>query len=445
MIPRAISSWWWHRYFRRNVAPWGELDRFPQLRPDQQRKELGRRLLQQIRYFGTREDALPEWREAARIDNPEDLLRIWPDLPVVTKEDLRTRFPAEEIGRRFQIPGQLNCTGGSTGEPVHFFHDAEMVRTNAAAIAFSAIGMGWLPGMPTIILWGSERDVKKQTSFRNRIHTRLRNQFLVDGYNLSDDTVERMRAHLHRGPVAVYGFTSMLEFAARHILEKKIQIRPGVVRTAWNGGEMLFPEQSELFRQAFGVPLLNRYGGRELSVMACQFAVDTPLQVLRPWLFLEVLDDRGRPAAPGEMGRLVWTSTVCRGTPFIRYDVEDLGTFRASDSNESGVVAIDALHGRVGGLLELPGGRKISNLYWNHFFKEVKEVAQFQVILRQDRSLNILLRGTGFSPERDIAVRGLLSHFLGDVPVHLQWVEHIPRTNDGKLIQVYREVCGDQG
>jgi phenylacetate-CoA ligase len=440
MIPAPISRLWWQRYLRRNATSWAALDSFPQLSPDEQRKEIGDRLLRQIRYFGARADALPEWREAARITNSDDLLRIWPDLPIVTKNDLRTRFPAEEIGRRFKIPGQANCTGGSTGEPVHFFHDGEMLKHMAATLAFSSIRMGWLPGMPTIIVWGSERDVKKKTTFRNRVHTRLRNQFLVDGYNLSDDTVERVCSNIHRGPVVIYGFTSMLEFVARRVIEEKRQIRPGAVRAAWNGGEMLFAEQSELFRQAFGVPLFNRYGGRELSVMACQFTETGPLNVFRPWLFLEVLDDRGRPVGPGEIGRLVWTSTICRGTPFVRYDIEDLGTFRACDQNESGVAAIDALHGRIGGMLDLPGGRKISNLYWNHFFKEVKEVAQFQVILRKDRTLHIFLRGKGFSQERDNAVRGLLAHFVGDVQFRLEWVDRIPLTKAGKLIQVYREV-----
>ena len=100
---------------------------------------------------------------------------------------------------------------------------------------------------------------------------------------------------------------------------------------------------------------------------------------------------------------------------------------------------MDALHGRIGGMLDLPGGRKISNLYWNHFFKEVREVAQFQVILRKDRTLHILLRGGGFSPERDNEVRGLLTHFVGEVPFHLEWVDRIPLTKAGKLIQVYRE------
>jgi len=439
MIPRAISSLWWRRYLRRSAIPWDDLERFPQLRPEEQRKELGKRLLRQVQYFGTRADALPQWREAARINNAEDLLRVWPDLPVLTKNDLRTRFPAAELGTRFKIPGQLNSTGGSTGEPVHFFHDAYMVKSILAAVTFSSVRMGWLPGMPVIVVWGSERDIARQTSLRNRMHTTLRNQIVVDGYHLSDDTVERVCAHLHRGPVAMYGFTSMLEFIARRVVETKRRIRPGIVRIAWNGGEMLFPEQSEIFQQAFSVPLLNRYGGRELAVMACQFAAGESLQVLRPWLYLEILNDRGRPAAPGEVGRLVWTSTVCRGTPFLRYDVEDLGSFRACDENESGITAIDELHGRVAGLLELPDGRKINNIYWNHFFKEVKEVAQFQVILRKDRRLRILLRGDGFSPEREAAVRALLAHFLGELPVNLEWVEKIPLTREGKLVQVYRE------
>jgi hypothetical protein len=91
-------------------------------------------------------------------------------------------------------------------------------------------------------------------------------------------------------------------------------------------------------------------------------------------------------------------------------------------------------------MLELPQGRKISNLYWNHFFKEVKEVEQFQVILRKDSSLQILLRGKGFSPERETVVRGLLAHFLGEIEVQLRWVERIPLTKEGKLVQAYREV-----
>lgn len=439
MIPRAVSRQAWRRYLRRNGSSWAELESFPQLSPDKQREELGQRLLAQIRYFGSRADAFPEWREAARLNDPNELLRIWAELPVVTKNDLRNRFPAEEIGRRFKIEGKVNSSGGSTGEPVHFYHDMAMVKSLITANFFSALRMGWLPGMPTIIVWGSERDIKKRSTLRARVQGRLLNQLVVDSYTVTDETVERVCGLIQPGPVAIYGFTSMLEFVARRVLEMGKGIPPGKVKCAWNGGEMLYPSQSELFRQAFGVPILNRYGGREMAVMACQFNENGPLQIMRPWLFMEVLNERGRPAAADETGRLVWTSTICRGTPFIRYDVEDLGTYRACDVNESGVTAISSLQGRTAGLLELPGGRKISNNYWNHFFKEVPEVAQFQVILRKNGVLTIFLRGHGFSQDREASVRGLLGHFLGDLPVQLEWVERIPLTKEGKLVQVYRE------
>ena len=90
-------------------------------------------------------------------------------------------------------------------------------------------------------------------------------------------------------------------------------------------------------------------------------------------------------------------------------------TFRASDQSESGISGIHDLHGRVGGMLALPGGKKISNLYWNHFFKEIGEVAQFQVILRKDGALQILLRGDGFlAAPGDSCSRTARAFFRGD-------------------------------
>ncbi len=439
MIPRTVSRLWWRRYLSRNATSWQDLETFPRLSPDQQRRELARRLLDQIRYFGAREDSLPEWRDAARIQDPDELWSIWPQLPILSKKDLKDRFPSAEMQTRFGLIGQQNVTGGSTGEPVHFFHDVPMMRSASASLAYSALQMGWSPGMPTIIVWGSERDIRKELPWKNRLNGKLRNEALVDGYQMSDATVDRVLALAQHGPVAIYGFTTMLEFVSRRVLETGRSLPPGKVATAWNGGEMLFPEQSELFRRAFGVPIFNRYGGRELAIMACQFTGDGPLNVFRPWVHLEVVNQQGRPAAPGESGRLVWTSTICRGTPFLRYDVGDIGVFSAAQCDESGVFAIDQLQGRVAGLLELPDGRTINNLYWNHCFKDIKEIQQFQVILKSDKTIRILLKGEGFTPDREQYVRAVLNQLLRETPIEFVWVDAIPLTKQGKLLQVMRE------
>lgn len=437
---RTLSKLYWRRYLRRNGRPVDELDRFPRLSPVDQQRELAQRLLAQIRYFGNREDALPEWREAARIREPEQLWRLWPDLPVVNKSLLGSRFEPGQIQSRFPLPGRRDATGGSTGEPVRFFHDDAMLRASVALGYYTSLRMGWRPGMATICVWGSERDIGKAMRPRVRLHNKLLRTYLIDGYRLSDETVDRVvtLAHRHR-PVAVYGFTTMLSYVAERVLARGLRLPEGAVKTAWNGGEMLYEEDVATFQKAFGAPLLNRYGGRELSTMACQFEPGGPLWVMRPWLFLEIVDERGRPVSPGEAGRLLWTSTICRGTPFLRYDIEDLGASDPWLEDESGIRGIRQIHGRAAGLVELADGRKVSNLYWNHFFKECPEVRQFQVIVRGPRSFRLLLKGAGFTAEREGELLHILRNFLGPCSVTIEWVEEIPRTRQGKLVQVVRE------
>lgn len=298
---RSLSQLWWRRYIRRNTLPFAELDHFRGLAPEQQRQALARRLQQQLQYFGTREDALPEWREAARISDLNEVWRIWPSLPIITKEMLRLQFPPKEMQPRFGLEGRADATGGSTGEPTRFFHDRPMMLACTGAEIYSRIRMGWSPGMPTAFVWGAERDIGKTVPLRQQLHSAAANEFPVAAYELTPKTVERVVSLVrqHR-PMALYGFTSMLDYVARGVLDSAGSVQG--VQAAWNGGEMLFPEQRERFQKAFGIPIRNRYGGREVSTIAAEFEAGGPLVILRPWLFLELVDEQGRPAVP-EIGR----------------------------------------------------------------------------------------------------------------------------------------------
>lgn len=440
MIPQFLSRLWWRRFLAREGTSWRDLEEYPKLSPGEQRAEMARRLLAQIQYFGRRADAFPEWREAASITDPDDLWRVWPSLPIMTRSDLQNRFPASEMAGRFQLQGRLNSSGGSTGEPVRFFHDWQMVYHTLAASTYSRIRMGAPLGMPTIILWGSDRDIARTVSRKSRLLGELRNEHVLGGYGLTDEKMEQTLKLIHANrPVAIYGFTSIMEFVAQRVVASGRIPPAGSVRTAWNGGEMLFEHQVRVFQQAFGVPILNRYGGRELSVMACQFGAGEPLLVMRPWLYLEIVNREGKPCAPGEMGRLIWTSTICRGTPFLRYEVGDMGASNPRQHDESGISAMGEISGRIASVMELPSGKTINNLYWNHLFKEYGEVQQFQVLVKKNGSLEISLKGDRLSAERDASLRNLLRQFLEETPVEFRWVEQIPLTSQGKLIQVVRE------
>jgi phenylacetate-CoA ligase len=440
MIPETLSRLWWRRYLRRNSQPWDELEQFPGNDPDQQRRILSSRLLQQVQYFGSRADALPEWRDAANITDPETLWRYWPSLPIVTKDTLRTHFQPRELKARFELSGVTSSSGGSTGEPTHFFHDMRMVRASAAALTYAQEQMGWRQGMPLIKVWGSERDIGRATKLRDRVLLSLLRTTIVDGYSMSENTVDHVLKLVRRNhPVALTGFTTMLEYVARKVIERGDTLRPGSVTTAWNGGEMLMDQQIEVFRLAFGVPILNLYGGREIGVMAFQRREGSPLQITRPWLFAELVDDSGAPVSPGETGRLLWTSTICRGTPFLRYEIGDLASFDSTHQTEAGITHLQQLQGRTSSLLKLPSGKVIQTLYWNHFFKDVTEVRQFQIVIQKDGGLRFLLVGDRFTQAKEAALRHTLVAFLGNIPLEFEWVERIPLTLQGKLIQVVRE------
>jgi phenylacetate-CoA ligase len=435
-----LSKLTWQAYSRLLARPVADIERFSVLNPAGQRQAMAARLLAQIRYFGSREDALPEWREAARVTRPEEIWEIWPSLPIVTKPMLNARFEPVEMQRRYRLRGRISATGGSTGEPTRFFLDIPMLRASRGAHLYSQLKMGWRPGMATIIVWGSDRDIGKQTGWLRQAARYLYRHHMIPGFAISDRSVAEIHEIIRtEAPVAIYGFTSLLEFVAERTLALGQQMAPGRVAVAWNGGEMLYDNQVELFKRAFGVPILNRYGGRELSATAFQEAEGAPLRLVRPWVFLEIVNDAGKPAAPGEIGRLLLTSTISRGTPFLRYDIGDLGSYAEDDRDESGIRNIRKLHGRHSGALRLDDGRIISCLYWNHLLKDYPEVMQFQVRVSRAGRISLLLAGRGFSIAREEQLNATLRLLLRGQQVDLRWIETIPRTAQGKLVQVVQE------
>ncbi|MDB4916598.1 MAG: CapK related-protein [Gemmatimonadetes bacterium] len=428
-----------HAYTAAFARSTAEINTFSRETPERRRRLLGERLLSQVRYFSTRADTLPEWRAAARVSDPLELLRVWGELPIVTKEVLQDRFPPAGIAALSGLRGRIGATGGSTGEPTLFFHDSAMVRACRALDLHSRKRMGWRPGMPTVAVWGSDRDIRPGGSSLRKLAKTLRGDLFVDGYQLTEQTAkEAVELIRHHAPVAMFGFSSMLGYVAQKVIELGLHVPQDAVAVAWSGGEMLLDQHVRAFERAFGTPILNRYGGRELSTMACQYHANAALQVHRPWLMVEIVDDVGNPVEPGTAGRLLWTSTLCRGTPFLRYEIGDLGAYAANDRDEAGISALSALHGRQAGVIEI-NGKSINGLFWNHLLKEFDEVRQFQIVLTREGTLRLRFNGLGFSAEREAELRAILSRFLGTVDVTIEWGQRLMLTAQGKLMQVVKE------
>ncbi|MBV8773928.1 MAG: hypothetical protein JO166_16605, partial [Deltaproteobacteria bacterium] len=137
---RLLDSLLWRYRLARGLEPyWDVLDRCAQDSPEAAKAQLATRMREQIRYFGNRPDALPEWREAARAKDKLEVWRLWPQLPILSKRDLRERYSPERIQKDYRVEGERSATGGSTGEPTPYLHDPQMLRAVTAAVFYTRL------------------------------------------------------------------------------------------------------------------------------------------------------------------------------------------------------------------------------------------------------------------------------------------------------------------
>ncbi|MCE3031113.1 acyl-CoA reductase [Streptomyces sp. CMSTAAHL-2] len=104
----------------------------------------------------------------------------------------------------------------------------------------------------------------------------------------------------------------------------------GGIRTVFYGGEHFTGEQRRVLMQEFGVEVIRSaaYGSTDLGPLGYQCASSdgSVHHVLTDLHTLEILDPGAdRPVAPGEPGRLVFTTRARAGQRLERYEIGDLG------------------------------------------------------------------------------------------------------------------------
>lgn len=88
----------------------------------------------------------------------------------------------------------------------------------------------------------------------------------------------------------------------------------------------LTADAKAMIETAFGVPVKNTYSCNEMGYLASPCPTEPGLHVHAENVLLEVLDDAGRPCAPGQTGRIYLTHLHNLRGPFLRYEIGDEAT-----------------------------------------------------------------------------------------------------------------------
>jgi len=90
-------------------------------------------------------------------------------------------------------------------------------------------------------------------------------------------------------------------------------------------GDKLFSHYKKTIKKGFGnhISIIDTYGCAEGLLMACKHDLDY-YYIMSPHVYIEIVDDNGKPVNDGEMGNVLVTSLTNYAMPLIRYKLGDL-------------------------------------------------------------------------------------------------------------------------
>ena len=292
---------------------------FETLTPDAGQRLIESRLRRVIenarrsRFYGARLKGL-------EVETAADLGRV----PILTRAQMEANMPAQGEGLSTGPwhGGYVTRSGGSTGAPKFSVYDgADWDRMIAhAAEVFRSLGLDPSDRLGNLMMAG---DLYGSFVSFDHVNCRLGlASFGFAGTSKPETFVEMWRKFKLN---AVEGIPSTLIPFLRRAKELEPRLR---LEKVLYGGSPLASEDREWLEDALKVrrvaSLIGANDGGQIGYQ-CERLRGSLHHTVDDFNFLEIVDERGRPARQGEPGRILITSLLKFAYPLLRYDIGDIG------------------------------------------------------------------------------------------------------------------------
>jgi phenylacetate-CoA ligase len=345
---------------------------------------------------------------------PEGWLRI----PLLTRQDIREHqadLTATTLPNGHG-PVHRNKTSGSTGQSL------EVVGTAVDTLMWQGLTI--------------RDDYWHQRDYRGRLVAIRSGRYQEDPLAVSDFPTWGLKTPLRlykTGPMTVFYHlmpiprqVELLQARSPHYLVtypsnaralcRYARRRPVLLpdlRAVLTYGEPVPADVRAACRETWGVPVHDVYCCEELGYIATQCPRYEHYHVSSETVLVEILDEQGRPCAPGQLGRVVLTPLHSFAMPLIRYAIGDHAEFGEPCPCGRGLPVLRRIPGRQRNQVVLPDGRRtwpdISALW-----AAIPDVEQIQLIQRgQDHVEVRYAREQPFSPVEERAGGQRIHEALG--------------------------------
>ena len=194
------------------------------------------------------------------------------------------------------------------------------------------------------------------------------------------------------------------------------------------------PGDRALIQSVFGRPIHERYGSRDVGLIAFQVDPDRSLELEIDWANVLIEPDSRDPVAS-----ILVTKLHGDGMPMLRYRIGDLARFPAGSRPGHPTFELDEVLGRELDRIWLPDGRWIHGIEFPHMMKD-HPVREFQVVQTDDASVTVrVVPAPSFGADNRAGILRTLRANLDGLVVSLELCEALPRTRANKVRAVISE------
>jgi len=171
------------------------------------------------------------------------------------------------------------------------------------------------------MFWGSHKDL--HTNILKKATSLLQRTLAVDPFVLSDEVLTNFAVMLRKfNPEVIRGYAAPVYMMAKYLLEEGItDLQPKAVIT---GAETLFDHMRKTIEKAFGCPVFDYYGTREVGAIASECKEHCGYHITAENVVVEFVRD-GEAVKSGQDGLILLTTLRNYGMPLIRYAIDDVG------------------------------------------------------------------------------------------------------------------------
>jgi phenylacetate-CoA ligase len=360
----------------------------------------------------------------------EDFRRV----PLLTKETIQEH--RDELVSEAYRPDQLipNHTGGSTGKPLRFYQDRQQRDYGSAAKLRCNRWAGWDFGKRTLRLWGHHADVAASRRLWGRLRSLVLNDYTFDTFRFSETDMTALAEQMKAHPVqTIIAYASSLYQFARYLEESRVAVPApdGIISST----DMLYPAQCAVIERVFATSVFDRYGCREVSLIAAECPEHSGMHIDITRLVVEFLNDAGEPCRSGERGHIVITDLTNYAMPFIRYRIEDIGVpLDEPCPCGRGLPLMKELSGRKSDILRTPRGEFVSANALTTLLSDIPGLGQVQLVQERLGLLVVrVVKRAAYDEASEMKFRTQLAHYLGPkMDIRFEYVDDIPPLPSGK-------------